>query len=75
MSEDNIFFTKSGSIRVFSRKFLYMTVKQAFYIFHQYIFQRQINGLAKYIEDYYGRISFDIIDRRGNRRRETYRFN
>ncbi len=32
-------------------------------------------GLAKYIEDYYGRIYFDIIDDRGNRRRETYRFN
>ena len=32
-------------------------------------------GLAKYIEDYYGRIYFDVIDEQGNRRRETYRFN
>ena len=32
-------------------------------------------ALAKYIEDYYGRIYFDIIDKSGNRRRETYRFN
>ena len=27
-----------------------MTVKQAFYIFHQFISQRQINGLAYYIK-------------------------
>ncbi len=32
-------------------------------------------GLARYIEDYYGRIYFDIIDETGNKRRETYRFN
>ena len=32
-------------------------------------------GLAKYIEDYYGRIQFDILDERGNRRTEIYRFN
>ncbi len=31
-------------------------------------------ALAKYIEQYYGRIYFEIIDKRGRQRTETYRF-
>ena len=31
-------------------------------------------GLAKYIEQFYGRIYFEIIDKRGRQRTESYRF-
>lgn len=32
-------------------------------------------GLANYIQKYYGRITFDILDKKGKRRTEIYRFN